>query len=127
MKDLEKENGQLLQRWLKKMNEEAERMNEANLFYERLNNISFYFKESSVVIVDKEFTPKPVTFTESGIGSMRTRNRSSAGPVIIPLAVAKKLTPHDGEIHTIQSFADGSMFATGSADKTIKIFDATTG
>jgi autophagy-related protein 16 len=35
MKDLEKENGQLLQRWLKKMNEEAEKMNEANKFLER--------------------------------------------------------------------------------------------
>lgn len=35
MKDLERENGQLLQRWLKKMNEEAEKMNEANQFYER--------------------------------------------------------------------------------------------
>jgi len=35
MKDLEKENIQLLQRWLKKKNEEAEKMNEANLFYER--------------------------------------------------------------------------------------------
>ncbi|CAG8739756.1 30093_t:CDS:10 [Gigaspora margarita] len=129
MKDLEKENGQLLQRWLKKMNEEAERMNEANLFYESALEVHAKALEfqSGVVIVDKEFTPKPVTFTESGIGSTRTRSRSSAGPVIIPLAVAKKLTPHDGEIHTIQSSADGSMFATGSADKTIKIFDATTG
>ena len=35
IKDLERENGQLLQRWLKKMNEEAEKMNEANKFYER--------------------------------------------------------------------------------------------
>jgi len=35
MKDLERENGQLLQRWLRKMNEEAEKMNEANQFYER--------------------------------------------------------------------------------------------
>lgn len=34
-KRLEKENGELVQRWLKKMNEEAEKMNEATMFYER--------------------------------------------------------------------------------------------
>lgn len=34
-KKLEKENAQLLQRWLDKMNQEAEKMNEATQFYER--------------------------------------------------------------------------------------------
>jgi len=34
-RDLERENAQLLQRWLKKMNEEAERMNAANVFLEK--------------------------------------------------------------------------------------------
>ncbi|CAG8487065.1 8467_t:CDS:2 [Racocetra fulgida] len=67
MKDLEKENGQLLQRWLKKMNEEAERMNEANIALEvHAKALEF---QSGVVIVDKEFTPKPITHTESGIGT----------------------------------------------------------
>nr|CAG8494887.1 14529_t:CDS:10 [Entrophospora candida] len=36
-------------------------------------------------------------------------------------------TAHDGEIHTIASTVDGSMFATGSADKTINVFDTETG
>lgn len=34
-KKLEKENDQLLKRWLEKKNEEAEKMNEATQFYER--------------------------------------------------------------------------------------------
>ena len=34
IKILRKENEQLLQRWMNKMNEEAEKMNEATQFYE---------------------------------------------------------------------------------------------
>lgn len=34
-RDLERENAQLLQRWLKKMNEEADRMNAGNAFLEK--------------------------------------------------------------------------------------------
>lgn len=34
IKILRKENEQLLQRWMSKMNEEAEKMNEATQFYE---------------------------------------------------------------------------------------------
>lgn len=34
-RDLERENAQLLQRWLKKMNEEADRMNAENIFLEK--------------------------------------------------------------------------------------------
>ncbi|CAG8441748.1 16642_t:CDS:2 [Acaulospora colombiana] len=70
MKDLEKENGQLLQRWLKKMNEEADKMNEANLFYESALEVHAKALEfqSGVVIVDKEFTPapKPASLPEAG-------------------------------------------------------------
>ncbi|RUP51746.1 hypothetical protein BC936DRAFT_146272, partial [Jimgerdemannia flammicorona] len=45
MKELEKENGQLLQRWLKKMNEEVEKVNQANTIYERLVLIKKYLLE----------------------------------------------------------------------------------
>jgi len=31
---------------------------------------------------------------------------------------------HDGEILSIQTSTDGNMFATGSSDKTIRIYDA---
>ncbi|CAG8500555.1 6832_t:CDS:10 [Funneliformis caledonium] len=133
MRDLERENGQLLQRWLRKMNEEAEKMNEANQFYESALEVHAKALEfqSGVVIVDKEFTPmnnvpKSITFPEAGTGAIRTRGKNY-GPVIIPTTLTKKFTPHDGEIHSIVSSYDGTMYATGSADKTIKIFDSTTG
>ncbi|CAG8495395.1 18414_t:CDS:10 [Acaulospora morrowiae] len=141
MKDLEKENGQLLQRWLKKMNEEADKMNEANLFYESALEVHAKALEfqSGVVIVDKEFTPasKPVSLPEASSSSGHTRSRSrSLGPVekkkgamIVILTKVAYLdqSPHDGEIHSIQASPDGNSFATGSADKTIKIFDASSG
>ncbi|CAJ0762527.1 20321_t:CDS:10 [Entrophospora sp. SA101] len=44
-----------------------------------------------------------------------------------PTVVDLNITAHDGEIHTIASTVDGSMFATGSADKTINVFDTETG
>ncbi|CAG8566702.1 3551_t:CDS:10 [Ambispora gerdemannii] len=111
MKDLEKENSQLLQRWLKKMNDEVEKMNEANLFI-----------ESGVVIVEKEhIMSEPAT-----ISTIRPRGKS-VGPVTIPVAAFKKFTAHDGEIQAINCSTDGNLFATGSSDKTIKVFDAKTG
>ncbi|CAI2173670.1 16579_t:CDS:10 [Funneliformis geosporum] len=133
MRDLERENGQLLQRWLRKMNEEAEKMNEANQFYESALEVHAKALEfqSGVVIVDKEFTPmnnvpKSITFPEAGTGTIRWYKYLNSIYLVI-LSMIFTCTPHDGEIHSIVSSYDGTMFATGSADKTIKIFDSTTG
>ncbi|CAG8485733.1 12339_t:CDS:10 [Ambispora leptoticha] len=127
MKDLEKENGQLLQRWLKKMNDEVEKMNEAN------SALDIHAKalevNSGVVIVEKEqivAMTEPTTATISPMRNDRTRGKS-VGPVTIPVAAFRKFTAHDGEIHAINCSTDGNLFATGSSDKTIKVFDAKTG
>ncbi|KAG9292434.1 hypothetical protein G9A89_015304 [Geosiphon pyriformis] len=124
-KDLEKENGQLLQRWLRKMNDEAEKMNTANQFYESAVDLHAKALESTsgVVIVEKEPSP---TQTDPGINNIRSRGRT-IGPVTIPMTAFKKFTVHDGDIHTINCSSDGNLFATGSSDKTIKLFDARTG
>ncbi|CAG8474153.1 5890_t:CDS:10 [Paraglomus brasilianum] len=143
MKDLEKENKQLLQRWLKKKNEEAEKMNEANLFYESTMEMRQKALEiqSGVVIVEKEATSptaRSVTMPETSTGLSRHElilflckyivvTRSGSKTLVtatIPTATLRKFMSHDGEILSVQTSTDGNMFATGSSDKTIRIYDA---
>ncbi|RUP51745.1 WD40-repeat-containing domain protein [Jimgerdemannia flammicorona] len=47
--------------------------------------------------------------------------------VVLPTTAPKRLTAHDSEIHTIQVSTSGNLFATGSSDKKVKVFDARTG
>ncbi|CAG8549285.1 9087_t:CDS:10 [Paraglomus occultum] len=141
MKDLEKENKQLLQRWLKKKNEEAEKMNEANLFYESTMELRQKTLElqSGVVIVEKEATSptaRAATMPETSSGLLRHElilscvdryTRSGSKTLVtatIPTATLRKFMSHDGEILSIQTSTDGNMFATGSSDKTIRIYDS---
>ncbi|KAG0290612.1 hypothetical protein BGZ96_005925 [Linnemannia gamsii] len=100
-RDLERENAQLLQRWLKKMNEEADRMNAGNAFLEK--------------------SMGPESPTQSN-----WRGASSIFS-IIPQISSKKFTAHDAEVNTVALSNGGSMAATGSNDKKIRIWDIKTG
>nr|CAG8508638.1 5952_t:CDS:10 [Entrophospora candida] len=117
MRSLENENSQLLQRWLKKMNEEAETI------FSFLNSIIAEAQSkdlelpNDIVVIEKDyFSNNPVSksgkLVENEENSQRTKGKATA---------------HDGEIYSIQASPNGKLFATGSADKTIKVYDITTG
>ncbi|RUS33655.1 WD40-repeat-containing domain protein [Jimgerdemannia flammicorona] len=119
MKELEKENGQLLQRWLKKMNEEVEKVNQANTIYESA--------------MEQARTTEQMVFRGAGANPVDAARRQNSKAdiysplVVLPTTAPKRLTAHDSEIHTIQVSTSGNLFATGSSDKKVKVFDARTG
>ncbi|CAO3650799.1 unnamed protein product [Mucor fragilis] len=115
---LRKENEQLLERWISKMNEEADKMNEATQFYETA-------LEQAKLDADRQ-----------KLKQSRKRDASSSADlaksipfsnIVLPKKANKRISVHDAEIHCISASSTGTMFATGGADKKIKLFDAKTG
>lgn len=45
--------------------------------------------------------------------------------VVIPSIAKKKITAHEGEINCIQAANSSNLFATGSSDNKVKVFDNT--
>ncbi|RCH84222.1 hypothetical protein CU098_005468, partial [Rhizopus stolonifer] len=107
-KRLTTENVQLVERWMNKMNEEAEKMNEATQFYERAMEQA----RDAAGRQQRQSKKKEDTFVSS---------------IVLPNKASKKMSVHEAEVHCIAASSTGSMFATGSADKKIKLFDAKNG
>ncbi|KAF9964750.1 hypothetical protein BGZ70_005990 [Mortierella alpina] len=120
-RDLERENAQLLQRWLKKMNEEADRMNAANVFLENEHH-----EAGSQPI---QSPPSTRSLRSVGPESPTQSNWRGGSAIfsIIPQVSSRKFTTHDAEVNTVSLSNGGSMVATGSNDKKIKIWDIKTG
>eukprot|EP00160_Parvularia_atlantis_P020546 Unigene8564_Nuclearia_a/m.26226 Unigene8564_Nuclearia_a/g.26226 ORF Unigene8564_Nuclearia_a/g.26226 Unigene8564_Nuclearia_a/m.26226 type:complete len:554 (-) Unigene8564_Nuclearia_a:62-1723(-) len=107
---LEEENKQLLTRWLHKMNEEATKVNEANAF------------------IQEAMQPKPVPITDGpavseGTDPLLGSARLRPAVVFIPAIAKRKITAHEGEINCIQAANASNLFATGSSDNKVKVFD----
>ncbi|KAK3826584.1 MAG: autophagy protein 16 [Linnemannia elongata] len=122
-RDLERENAQLLQRWLKKMNEEADRMNAGNAFLENEQ------QEQSALSPSVQSPPSTRSLRSMGPESPTQSNWRGASSIfsIIPQIYSKKFTAHDAEVNTVSLSTGGSMAATGSNDKKIRIWDIKTG
>ncbi|KAF9167309.1 hypothetical protein DFQ27_009856 [Actinomortierella ambigua] len=125
-RDLERENAQLLQRWLKKMNEEADKMNAANSFSEQEhqhheNHPTSPSAQSPPNHLGRARTFGPESPTHKGW------NRGSAIFAIVPQQAIRKIPAHESEINTVSLSNSGSLIATGSNDKKIKIWDMKTG
>ncbi|KAI7895338.1 WD40-repeat-containing domain protein [Mucor mucedo] len=111
------ENQQLVERWINKMNEEAEKMNEATQFYETA-------LEQARDAADKQ--KRQSARRRDGSSAESTKNIPYSS-IVLPKKVYKKINIHEAEIHCIAASSCGSMFATGGADKKIKLLDARTG
>ncbi|KAG0293148.1 hypothetical protein BGZ98_002307 [Dissophora globulifera] len=122
-RDLERENAQLLQRWLKKMNEEAERMNAANVFLENEQ------QEVSSLAPHPQSPPSTRSLRSMVPESPTQANWRGGSTIfsIIPQISLNRITSHDSEVNAVAMSNGGSMFATGSNDKKIKIWDIKTG
>ncbi|KAF8969538.1 hypothetical protein BGZ46_010659 [Entomortierella lignicola] len=121
-RELEKENSQLLQRWLKMKNEEADRMNAANVFLEN--------EQDTASLSQHPAQSPPSTRSLRSAGPESPTQSSWRGQStifsVIPL-IPKKITTHDSEVNAVAMSNGGNIFATGSNDKKIKIWDAKTG
>ncbi|KAI7870148.1 WD40-repeat-containing domain protein [Spinellus fusiger] len=128
-KKLEKENAQLLERWINKMNEEAEKMNEATQFYE-----GFLEQARTIGRTLRKSGGKWVMQPDSTAGSIQEvpneKSQTSqrfVSSTLLPTHSYKKIVAHEGEIYCVHASSTGTMFATGATDKKIKIYDAKTG
>ncbi|CEG65457.1 hypothetical protein RMATCC62417_02245 [Rhizopus microsporus] len=104
-KNLSIENKQLLQRWMDLKNAEAEKMNEAMQFYEQA------LEQAKNSPDRKKSQPKETLSSYN----------------LLPSKVYKKINAHDDDIHCIAASSKGALFATGGADRKIRLYDTRSG
>ncbi|KAJ1654947.1 hypothetical protein IWQ61_005214 [Dispira simplex] len=120
LKKVEFENSQLVERWLRKMNEEAEHMNQANHQAEAVRKQyaeSVSTEQLSECLDDEHY-----------FGFARKLSDANRALTRLPTHVFRELENiHGGEVHTLHISHDGALLATGGQDKRVKIFDSKTG
>lgn len=119
---LEAENKSLVERWLRKVAEEAEKMNELNKMHESL----IEFKKREALMDAAQDKLGSVPSPDESSGSIRRRGLSG-GIIIIPTTPVHKISAHDGEVTSLAYSFNGSHFATGGSDKLVKIWDSKSG
>ncbi|KAH8556735.1 autophagy protein 16 [Umbelopsis sp. PMI_123] len=121
-KRLEKENADLVQRWLKKMNEEAEKMNEATMFYESI--------VEQAKIAENNKSAKRWTFrSKSGDNDLEKLKNIQDVPlrismVSLPSEPFQTQSITEGEIHCINCSPAGNMYAIGGSDKKVRVYNS---
>ncbi|GAB5591196.1 hypothetical protein Unana1_06096 [Umbelopsis nana] len=111
-KQLVKENGELVQRWLKKMNEEAEKMNEATMFYERLKTIQDVPLRISMVSLPTE----PAQIQTAPDGEIHCIKCSPAGNLYAVGGSDKKVRVYNVRQGTLSQTLSGSLQTLTSVD-----------
>ncbi|KAI9313093.1 WD40-repeat-containing domain protein [Dichotomocladium elegans] len=130
-KKLEGENAQLLQRWLEKMNQEADKMNEATEFYEtfleQARSAGQTIRKSGGKWVIRPSISSEMKSSSSSSSPSPATRRLHVSSVILPTKVFRRLSSHDSEVFCVRASSTGAMFATGGADKKVKIHNVKTG
>ncbi|GAM24423.1 hypothetical protein SAMD00019534_075980 [Acytostelium subglobosum LB1] len=119
---LEQENSELIERWIRKKNEEASKMNEANDFYHKMveqrehqfvhvKNDEISLSNISTIDVDEEI--------EKSLNIDRQIPTTS----LMPCKSRKKWLAHQSEVYCLAFNSNGQMFASGSSDKSVKLWD----
>jgi len=128
---LEGENLQLVERWILKMNEEASKMNDANVFCQQMLEASHKLGTGGGTV---ETTSVGIgKGTVGGVGGVGGVGRLDSGPSLLdrstclPAKLKRKLTAHTGEVNALAFSSTGMLLATGSTDKTVRLWDLTTG
>lgn len=117
MRQLKAENSSLLQRWLKKMNEEAEHMNLANMLNETFNgdhNSLTSIYSQGAKLLTRTSTPMLAPSVDAKEEEI----------LALPQHVVNTLKPHAAEINCINFSYEGNLFATASTDKKVMVFSS---
>eukprot|EP01102_Stenamoeba_stenopodia_P015154 TRINITY_DN5139_c0_g1_i2.p1 TRINITY_DN5139_c0_g1~~TRINITY_DN5139_c0_g1_i2.p1 ORF type:complete len:477 (-),score=88.43 TRINITY_DN5139_c0_g1_i2:30-1460(-) len=115
------ENQQLLDRWMGKMNEEAEKMNEANEFFRAMMDAC------KRLTVEQKADELMATVRQKPVNPSLLESMSKIGFASVPSTIKRNFQGHKEEINDIKFNVMGSIFATGSNDKIIKLWDARSG
>ena len=125
VEQLEKENKLLIQRFIDYKNMEAERMNEITDMYEHARRKST-IDESKAALADMD----PAALVPTGSGSPldgvmgRMMLHYNVDP---PSGPKHTIVAHSADVQCVSFNSTGTMIATGSDDKYVKLWDARTG
>jgi autophagy-related protein 16 len=108
---LQEENNLMMNRWKQKTSEEAHTMNAANDLYNQMLEAN----KRAQLLQKIEGTTRPLSADASP-------SRSTAHPPV-PRKVDLRLKGHKGEISSLVFGAGADRFLSGSADKTVKLWD----
>ncbi|KAJ2788284.1 hypothetical protein GGI15_000089 [Coemansia interrupta] len=113
---LQGENDELVKRWLKKMNEEAQKVNDVTHELEliRRKSAALSPRMGTAVFEDDQFF---------GLSPLSARGGGS----VAPRQAVGKIDARMEELHSIALSRNGELLAVGGHSTTVKVFDAATG
>eukprot|EP01119_Soliformovum_irregulare_P006508 TRINITY_DN1859_c1_g3_i4.p1 TRINITY_DN1859_c1_g3~~TRINITY_DN1859_c1_g3_i4.p1 ORF type:complete len:517 (-),score=137.73 TRINITY_DN1859_c1_g3_i4:185-1735(-) len=120
IKSLEQENKGLVDRWLQKMAQEADRLNDANTFIESVMH------QNQRAAFDKKVSESALLPHEK-VSILDTMGITEVVDVILPKTAKKIIEAHKGDANSIVFNAYGSIFATGGNDTAVKLWDVRSG
>eukprot|EP01105_Mastigella_eilhardi_P025033 TRINITY_DN6666_c0_g1_i1.p1 TRINITY_DN6666_c0_g1~~TRINITY_DN6666_c0_g1_i1.p1 ORF type:complete len:583 (-),score=161.33 TRINITY_DN6666_c0_g1_i1:764-2329(-) len=120
-KKLKAENVLVVDRWLRKLSEEAEHMNETNQLF------------ASMKEMERPAQPSPPPPAPKAAQFVRPASMLDVGrhadfvSVRIPAGPKKILEGHQGDVNCVAYNVTGSVLVTGSNDKTVRLWDCGSG
>lgn len=115
-KILANENKVVVEKYLKRVNDEAAQLNEAQRLFEEVKKVAAAHE------LDRRVSAEP------SLAAPRSPNLGQQRIVATPpTQLRKSVMSHRGELTSVAFNAVGTMFATASSDKSVKLWDARSG
>jgi autophagy-related protein 16 len=126
LKNLEKENKELVERLIKKSTEDAQRINEANQMYQSL--LEQTRRQQFIQQVKNNASSSSLSLSAlqvSGVDSVLSGGGSSLSnvAVVVPKSVKRSFIAHEGEVNALTYNSTGLSLCSGGQDKIVKIWD----
>jgi len=113
----------LVDRWLKKVSEEAEKMNEVNTLYDKLIEANKQLELQKKCDEDiRQQQALAISMNDSILSRLDIKNENFS--IILPTKAVRLIEAHKGECHTISYNLNGSILASGGDDNTVKLWES---
>lgn len=124
LEELQRENQQLLERWLLKVSEEAEKMNEATIFY---NSMLEDERRRRLLEQAERESAQAASRVGTSTSLLEESMLSYSVTSFLPSRQKRNFEAHKDECNDVSYSHSGVLLATGSNDKSVKLWDSRTG